>query len=638
MSVTFLKSLLTHSECRNTRNGLLFILLLAATFTVFFPSIFFDFTNWDDDWMLVNNPLVKSLSLSNIRRIFTELYNKNYQPIVIFSYAVEHYFFGLNAKIFHLTNVMLHLINVSVVYIFIKSISDKGRIAFIASALFALHPLRVESVVWITERRDLLYTMFFLLALVQYVKYIKSAFKARHYLFSLSFFVLSCMCKGMAVSFAPVVVLLDFLFIRKYNRQFVIDKIPFFSIALIFGLIAIFATHGETQSVIYEQASILDRMVLACYAFLFYIYKLVLPFNLSAMYPYPDSYPESYPAYFFAYPVICLVLTAMVIYSVKFTRKIFFSFSFFFVTIVFVLQLIPTHISIAADHYSYISSVGLTYLVAEFFHYFFYSNNAKFHHFNKYASCFLLALTLSYAILTNRRTLVWENSMTLWTDAIEKYPTLSMPYNNRGIYKAEQRDYIEAILDYTKAIKLNKNHANAYYNRALAYYKSGNNKISLEDFNKAIELSPKDDEARYNRGLVKLDLNDITGAVNDFTRAIELNGNHIEAFNNRAVALNRVNKFNEALADLNIVINYEPENAFAYANRGLSNAGLMKHNEAIEDYSTAIKMMPNYAQMYVDRGDLHYNMQHTYKACSDWEMATKLGESSVEKKITQYCL
>ena len=287
----------------------------------------------------------------------------NYQPLVFLSYAVEYHFAGLSPGVYHLTNVLIHIINVLLVFILLKNLSGKPEVALIAASLFALSPLRVESVTWVTTRRDVLYTFFYLLAVIQYVKYLSGAGKIKkiHYSFALVFFLFSCMSKGMAVTLSAVLLLIDYLKYRKFSQQALLDKVPFFLLSMFFGLLAVFATHTEAQMEVYNDYTFWERIQYAAFAFIFYIYKTILPLNLSSIYPYPylsGSLPLSY----WLYPVLALLITGCVFWSAKITRKVVFGFGWFLIAVIFVLQLMPVYNALVADRYTYLSSVGLAFI------------------------------------------------------------------------------------------------------------------------------------------------------------------------------------------------------------------------------------------------------------------------------------
>ncbi|MFH1321418.1 MAG: tetratricopeptide repeat protein, partial [Bacteroidota bacterium] len=282
----------------------------------------------------------------------------------------------------------------------------------------------------------------------------------------------------MAVSLSLTLILIDYLFIRKFNARVIVDKVPFFAISLVFGLIAIFATHTGEQTEIYYVYPILERIQFAGYGLLFYLYKLILPLNLSAFYPYPAYQPGSLPLYYWLYPLGAVIITGLVIYSIRHTRKIIFGFGFFIVTIIMVLQLVPTAITIVADRYSYIPYIGLFYLAGEGYAYLAGKKVCIIHLGSllgnlKYIQILAFSIFIVFSFLSYNRIKVWQNSIVLWTDVIEKYPNTSA-YNNRGYAKDRLNDYDEALKDYNSAIQINPNVPIVYVNR-------GNCKVNLKD-------------------------------------------------------------------------------------------------------------------------------------------------------------
>jgi len=305
---------------------------------------------------------------TSMRCFFGEIYNLNYQPLVFLTYAIEYHFFELNPKVFHTTNVLFHLLNVLLVFKFIRLISGKNNVAIVAAIIFAIHPMRVESVTWVTTRRDVLYAFFYLLSLLQYIKYTRSVinepgkFPLKLYVFSIVLFMLSCMSKGMAVSLSLTLILIDYLFERKFDRNAILDKIPFFAISLFFGLLAVFATQTDIQKLAAETYNIVERIQFAAYGILFYLYKFILPNNLSAFYPYPGFHAGALSFQYLMYTILTVGILGLVVYSKKHTRKIIFGFGFFLVTVFLVLQIWPTGNTIVADRYTYIPHIGLSYL------------------------------------------------------------------------------------------------------------------------------------------------------------------------------------------------------------------------------------------------------------------------------------
>src|SRR6185436_18935361 len=337
--------------------------IIVLTFIVFFPTLDNALTNWDDPTYLNENPLIKSLSSSNIKRIFSEIYFSNYQPLHIFSYAIEYHFYKLNPHGYHATSVVMHLIATGLVCWFIWALTEISFIALVTALLFGIHPLHVESVAWAAERKDLLYAIFFLASLVAYIRYIKANQKIKYLVYCLLFFILSIMSKAMATSLVPVLFLLDYYFGRKFNVRVFIEKIPFLFIAVGFGLYSIHAS-AETGSISTQVFNLFQRILIANFNLLAYVTKLIVPFNLSAYYPYPENAVRDFPIYFYIAPLIVALLFILIIRSVKKTKIFFFTAGFFVACIFLVLQLLPVGPAIMAERYSYLSSIGLFLLIA----------------------------------------------------------------------------------------------------------------------------------------------------------------------------------------------------------------------------------------------------------------------------------
>ena len=246
--------------------------------------------------------------------------------------------------------------------------------------------------------------------------------KASYYLLALLFFFLSCLSKGMAVSLSLTLIFIDYLLVRKFNAKAVMDKIPFFALSLIFGLIVTLAYNVNVQTANIELPSFTEKIRFAGFGLLFYVYKLILPYNLSAFYPYPAYQFVDLQFYYWIFPLLVIVVTGMVVYSRKFTRKIIFGFGFFVATIVLVLQLFPTNRAIVADHYTYIPYIGFFYLAGEGFSYLTSSGRSSFFHYRKPIIVIGITVFLIFSFLTNNRIKVWQNSLSLWNDAMEKYP------------------------------------------------------------------------------------------------------------------------------------------------------------------------------------------------------------------------
>ncbi|MCH8331481.1 MAG: hypothetical protein IH946_08910, partial [Bacteroidetes bacterium] len=259
-------------------------LVAVVTFSVLSPSLKNGFTNWDDTAYITDNNDLREFSL---KRIFTENVLGNYHPLTMLTYNVDYQLFGFDPFYYHLDNLVLHSINAGLVFALLFILLGSWWGALIGALLFGVHPMHVESVSWISERKDLLYTMFFVTGLICYLKYQRNQgiwFKDPFYLLALILFLLSLLSKALAVSFPLVLLLLDYIKRREWGKVMWMDKIPFFVLSLLFGVIALVAQSESGSIQTYENYSFIDSFLISCYGLLAYIYKFFIPLQLSNLY------------------------------------------------------------------------------------------------------------------------------------------------------------------------------------------------------------------------------------------------------------------------------------------------------------------------------------------------------------------
>jgi len=553
--------------------------ILLLTFIVFYPALNNALTNWDDPHYLNDNPLIRKLSAENIKRIFTEVFFGNYQPLHIFSYAIEYHFYKLNPAGYHTTSVIMHLIVTALVFRFILLLSGNSTIALIAALLFGIHPLHVESVAWAAERKDLLYGMFFVGALNMYVRYIKSDGKYRLLIFSFLLFTLSIFSKAMAASLPPVLVLIDIYFARKVNARLVMEKIPFFALAFLFGYISAH-TASTTGQVSLNVFNLPERILIANFNLLAYVGKLIVPINLSSFYPYPARVDGHLAYYFYIAPFVVAALLFAVIRSFKNNRVIFFGAGFFVVTIILVLQLFPVGPTIISERYSYLSSIGFFFVVAWAFVKLIKEKPAM-----KTVAAFALGVYCIFlSATTYARCDVWKDSITLWDNVLKQFPNVGVALNNRGnIYGKEKGDLDRAMADFNRSIQYDPTYENAYVNRGIVFCLRGNFDAAIKDFNKALELKPDYFDARFNRGIAYTQTGSIDKAIEDFTILEATNKEDERVYMSRGRAYSLLKKYPEALTDLNRAIQINPEYPEAYYNRASALYNMQRYQEAYAD-------------------------------------------------------
>jgi tetratricopeptide (TPR) repeat protein len=670
--------------------------ILVATLVVYLPSFGNKFVNWDDYGYVVDNLAIRDLSFSSAVRLFTKLeFMGNYHPITMLTYAIEYTFFEGDPTGYHVTNVLLHLVNTALVFWFVRLLGGRNDVALIVGLLFGIHPMHVESVSWISERKDLLYTVFFLGSLISYLAWRRNTSR-RMYALAIGLFVCALLSKAMAVSLVVVLFLLDVLDGRQFSRRTILEKLPFAGLALVAGVVALFAQHAAMAIHGFEQYTIGERVVLANYALASYVSKLIVPVNLSAFYPFPAKVNGAIPAAFWLYPAGMIAATAGVAYSLRTTKRILFGVGFFVATIALVLQVLQVGGAMMADRYSYVPSIGFFYLCAIGLVNVWERLSASG------ARWLMLAALGGYcgwlSVRTWEQSYTWRDSFSLWDTVLEQYPwitfarenraqayslvgrydeglqdynfilehdpTNARAYHSRGVLFFHQGKFPEALADLNRAIDLKLDNAESFTNRGAVYAGMGNFEAAMADFNKAIELEPDRVDAYNNRGAEYAKRGMFEAAISDFDRALALNPRSPDAARNRELALTNMRaqqgpkqdqapsaeyylargmqygqsgNLQSAVADLSKAIELEPSYAEAYNNRGIAYAMLGRMDSSYADFASAIRLKPDYADAYFNRAVARRQVGDRANACADYAKAAALNHPGALQAQRDYC-
>lgn len=616
------------------------------TSAAYFQTFDNEITNWDDDNYIVKNPWLQELSGENLKSIFSEYYMGNYHPLAMLSLSIDFQIGGVDEegeiipKIYIISNFLFHLFNTLLVFWLAWLLIEKFEVAVLTAILFGIATLHVESVAWISERKDVLYAFFFIASLISYVKYVKDR-KVKYYAISLLLFILSLFSKGQAVSLAVTIFIIDYFYKRKLlETKVILEKLPFLVLAAIFGFIAIKAQQAGNALHDSDSYEFYKRIGFAGYAFTQYIIKLIAPNNLAAIYPYPDIINRSIPAYYWLFMLPSIGVAWAFFYYLKRNRTIAFCIGFFIINIALLLQLIPVGSAILADRYSYIPSIGFHLLSAILIY--------KLIEKNKSKEVFIYGVTGIYIVviggITFFRCDVWQDSMTLWNDTIEKSPKAVVAWNNRGSMKDKDKNHEAAIEDFTRAIVLKPDYTHAFYNRGTSkkdWAKERNDSLmmrsAIKDFDQAIEFNTEFVEAFHNRGMTYENLSDfaksreqqlqlLNTALQDYNKTIEINPTYENALVNRGVIFGKMNMLDKAIGDFNRAIELTPDNTSAYSNRGLAKDKMENHIGALEDYSKAIEMDPEFTTAYLNRGITLRKLQKYEESINDFTTVISLDQ------------
>lgn len=608
---------------------------LIITFACFFNTTKNDFVNWDDDRNFYENELVETTNKenfwSNTKEIFTSDVIGNYNPLSIWTFAVEKRVYGFDKPgKWHLTNVYLHLICVFFVFRICLLLGLRWQGALFVSLLFGIHPMRVESVAWVTERKDVLFGAFYLSALYLYIKG-KLNGKGYHIII-FTLFLLSLFSKIQAVILPLSMVAVDYYLDGKFDLKSILKKAPYFILSLLFGLIGIFFLKNQgalENAVIYPTW---QRIFVGSFSYMIYLVKAIIPYKMSPLYPYSPSMPT----YFYPSLLIFPAMAYALYFMYKREMKVWvFGLLFFTVNIIFLLQILGAGQGFLADRFTYIAYFGL-FFIAGFYldKYLQEKPNLKY-----VVSGGAIALIVGFGYYTTIQNTVWKNSETLWTHVLKYYQKATLPYGNRANYLRQEGRIKEALSDYSKAITLNPNGEQAYNSRARLYFDIAKTRdtllLALQDYNRAVELSPNNGEFLINRGATHARLGDIDKAIADINAGLIIKPDHAVGYLNRSVLKNGQGKIQEALDDINSYLRLKPYNADLWYEKGRALRNLNKLQESIPAYTRAIELNQKQAVFHYERGRTYMALNQINEAKRDIQMAINLGFTGVDPALRQ---
>ncbi len=610
--------------------------ILILTYITFLPALINQITNWDDNVYLMDNLMMQKPISIAAQYFFTHFYGSNYFPFPQITYSIIWNSYKFNPVIYHEVSLIFHILNVALVFWFIYLLSGKKiEVAVVVAVLFGIHPMRVESVAWIAELKDVQYSFFFIFGLICYYKYIKGVPKNILFIIlAFIFFILSGFSKPAATTFSLAIILIDFYTKRKFDKWVVIEKIPFLLLSLGLGILTIKAQQG-TAIAKFEVFTIFQRFMFASYSMLNYIYKLFLPINLSALYPYPHLIGTRLPYQFYAMPVIALLILGLVFWSYKYTRIIAFGFLFFLANIVLVLQFMSVGIALISERYTYIPYIGLFFIIGMGFSWIYRNKDQKFASYKSVSIAAFIGVTITLAYLSSERCKVWFNCDILWSDVIKQFPDDAEAYKNRGGYLVEinkydinpkPNDFDRAFNDFNTSIAIKANDPKVYSNRGNIFALRGKYDLSLADYSKSIELDSSDFNVYLNRGITYSIMEKYDSAFADWDKVLKIHGPEIKLYQNRAYAYVRANRFKETIEDYKTLEDMGvPMDANMYFFRSFANYRLGNYDAAIADNTKAIAMNPNYKEAYYNRGQTYNSMKKFKNAYDDIIKAQSLG-------------
>jgi len=554
------------------------------TAITFVPMLSNGFTNWDDQFYITSNPMFQGPDWS---AIFTQQLMANYHPLTVFTLALNYQLSGISPFSYHLVNWLLHILNTGLVfYLALRLSSGNQWVGFITALLFGVHPMHVESVAWASERKDVLYTLFFLLALISYVKYIQQS-DWKKYVTVLVLFLLSLLSKPAAVTLPVVLVLLDGFMGRSLKDQKIwLEKIPFFALSLVFGLLAIKFQHYSQAFVKPDLYPFWQKVMFSAFGLGEYVKRFIWPFPLSAIHPFPD--PGTVPPSYYLGFVTCVLLIVGVIFFRK-KKYVWLGAGFYVVNVALVLQLLTFGHAIIAERYTYVPYIGLAFLLAM------YWDQIKNASIKNGVLVIILLVVGGFALASFQQVKVWKNSGTLWSHAIETYSRSYIARTNRGQYlSAKEGKYQDALADFEIALQIEPNDTFTLVNRATIYINQQNFKAALNDADSLIKRAPYIARGHFFHGVATFQLGSPEEALADLNQSIQLDPDLEEAWGYRGIVLyNYKQDYEGAKTNFDRAIELNPKKGINYKNRARCWIRFGNKNEALRDIATAQSLGEN---------------------------------------------
>jgi tetratricopeptide (TPR) repeat protein len=599
------------------------VLLALAVFVVFGQTCRHEFVNYDDDEYVYNNPPVtKGLTLPSIEWAFTHSHSQNWHPLTWLSHMLDCQLYGLNAGGHHLTNVLLHTLAAIGLFLMLKEMTGAlWRSAFVA-AVFAVHPLRVESVAWVAERKDVLSGLFFMLTLWAYARYaekskVQSSKTKVFYWLALLFFAMGLMSKPMLVTVPFVLLLLDYWPLKRIPNSKSVSQLSTFNHLLFEKLPFLLLSAASCVATVFAQGSVVastkalplsvrfDHALVACTT---YLGQMVWPHDLAVYYPY---------RYLPVEPVVgagalLLCITVLVFLGARRFPYLPVGWLWYLGMLVPVIGLVQVGHQSHADRYTYLPQIGLYLAVAWAVR----DLTLSWRHRRQILGAAALSIIAALMVCSWKQTSYWQNSESLWTHTLACTSENDLAQSNLGHVLTTQGRLDEAIEHSQKAIEISPDYAVGHVNLAAALAGQGRTADAIEHFQRAIEIDPNQAEAHYDLGCIFARQGKLDEAIEQYQKAIEIIPDYAEAHNNLGVVLMQRGRLDEAMDHYRTALSLKPDYADAANNVGNVLVAQGKLDEALGQYRKAIEIKPDHAEA-------HGNLAKVLAAQGRWDEAAK---------------
>ena len=580
---------------------------------VFLPAVRNGFVSWDDEENFLENPNYRGLGLANLRWMWTTFHLGHYVPLSWMTLGLDYELWGMNPAGYHATSILIHALNAALLFLLARTLlrrafppaASSRRIdwaATVAALVFAIHPLRVESVVWITERRDVLSLFFYLATVLVWLRATSGeVFRARLYWGAVALFLCALLSKATAMTLPAVLLLLDVYPLRRLTasnwrtiaspavRRAYLELVPFGTLSLASIVLSIIALHPPAQ------LPLGSKIAVSAFSLCFYLLKFVAPTGLSPLYEMPQRVDPFGGLYIACYAVV----VALVVASVALRRRspgLVAAVVGFVVISLPMLGIVQNGPQVAADRYTYHASPALALLVgAAVFLALDIPSRVRF----AVSGVALAAL----AVATVAQTAVWRDSRVLWSHVLAVQPSSAVAHSAYSSLLFKEGEVQEALDHARRAIALAPNYAEAHNDLGVGLMRTGDPEGGVAEFRRSLALKPTYHEAENNWGIAEAQRGNLAEALVHYRRAVALDPDYADAHVNMGNLLVRERRFAEAMPHYAEALRIRPDEADAHFNWGVALAQQGKFGDAIPHFRAAVRIRPTFqtAQEYIDR-------------------------------------
>lgn len=592
---------------------IIFWVIPILTFLVYLPLLNQGFVNYDDDWMIYENKFVTEFNWENIKQLFTTFYYGQYSPFSMVIIGLVYQIGSGSVLVMKIGSLFLHLVNVFLVFHIFRKLFSNIKIGLIAMAFFAIHPVQVESVAWLSASYKVgIFALFTLAGIYLWIKYTETS-RISDYFGALALMILSCFAKEQALIFPLFIVLISYYKgVKIFSLKELIRFLPFVLVGLVFVIVSYMAVASRTE-VTASDYTLIERIYFLSYSFISYLKLLFIPLRLAPFYGFPELTSAGY----VIFPILSVIALIIMYLGAKSDKKVMWSYVFFIISLLltFALLIVSIRDTLYADRYLYLG------VPAFFTGLIIYLEKISKKNLNFPVSLFIVL----FSFISFSRVQVFKNSETLWTDAINKKYNNPLAFNNRGHYYRQNNQIDKAIADYNEALKINPNYHLSLNNRGKIYFDRGQLDLAMADFNKSLLVAPDFVNALSNRGAAYAAKGNFDAALVDLNKALEIEPTNINALSNRSLTWYSINNFEKAAEDVTAYLRYKPDDADMLNLRSLCFNQLNRNQEALADLNRAIQLNPSQGVFWQNRSFLLNKMGDKAGALRDIQQAQALG-------------